>query len=252
MKNDQAELTFSNANAKLTAMAKRLKKRLKAFTLPSGYTCPSARDCLSKANRETGKIQDGPHTEFRCFAASSESQYKNTRAMVWRNFDALKAAGNNAMRLADVINSSLPKVDIVRIHVGGDFYSQAYFDAWIQVAKLNPNVHFYAYTKSLNFWTKRLDIIPDNFVLTASRGGKHDHLIDLLELKCAEVVYSEEQAAQKGLEIDHDDYHAAFGTESFALLIHGTQPKGSGASKALQELKKKGWNGYSKRQQFAN
>jgi hypothetical protein len=52
-------------------------------------------------------------------------------------------------------------------------------------------------------------------------------------------------------EIDHDDYHAAFGAESFALLIHGTQPKGSTASQALQELKRRGWNGYSKRQQLA-
>jgi hypothetical protein len=54
------------------------------------------------------------------------------------------------------------------------------------------------------------------------------------------------------MEIDHDDYHAAFGKKNFALLIHGTQPKGSMASQALQELKRRGWNGYSKKEQFAN
>jgi len=252
-------LTFSQANAKLVAMAKRLGLTIKSFTLPSGWTCPAAKDCLSKADRTTGKITDGPHTAFRCFAASSESQYKNTRAMVWRNFEAIKNVIHNAWRykkdqvkaVADLLESMLPKkFDIMRVHVGGDFFSQVYFDAWMEVARRRPEQHFYAYTKSLKFWVARIDSIPSNFALTASYGGKHDALIVEHGLKCAEVVYSEEQADAMGLEIDHDDYHAAFGKENFALLIHGTQPKGSAASQALQELKRRGWNGYSKRKEM--
>ena len=92
----------------------------------------------------------------------------------------------------------------------------------------------------------RIDCIPSNFALTASYGGKHDELIVEHGLKYAEVVYSEEQADAMAFEIDHDDYHAAFGKESFALLIHGTQPKGSEASKALSKLRKQGKGGYSK------
>ena len=60
------------------------------------------------------------------------------------------------------------------------------------------------------------------------------------------VVFSEEEAEQKGLEIDHDDAHA-LGKKSFALLLHGTQPKGSEASKALQVLRKAGKGGYSQK-----
>ena len=252
-------LTFSQANAKLVAMAKRLGLTIKSFTLPSGWTCPAAKDCLSKANRETGKITDGPDTEFRCFAASSESQYTNTRKMVWRNFEAIKNVMMDAWRYkkgqvketADLLESMLPKkFDIMRVHVGGDFFNQAYFDAWMEVARRMPDKHFYAYTKSLNYWVARIDSIPSNFALTASYGGKHDALIVEHGLKYAEVVYSEEQADALGFEIDHDDYHAAFGKENFALLIHGTQPKGSMASQALQELKRRGWNGYSKRKQM--
>ena len=247
------QLTFSQPNAKLIAMAKRLKKRIKAFTLPSGWTCPAAKDCLSKADRETGKIKDGPDTVFRCFAASSESQYKNTRAMVWRNFEAIRSCKGDDLELADLLQSQLPKAfDILRVHVGGDFFSQKYFDAWLEVARRMPEKHFYAYTKSLNFWVKRLDEIPTNFELTASYGGKYDSLIVEHGLKYAEVVYSEEEADAQQMEIDHDDYHAAFGKKNFALLIHGTQPKGSMASQALQELKRRGWNGYSKKEQFAN
>ena len=76
-------------------------------------------------------------------------------------------------------------------------------------------------------------------MVTASRGGKYDDLIDLHGWKEALVVYSEAEAAERGLEIDHDDSHAAFGSENFALLIHGTQPKGSHASQALQQIKRK-------------
>ena len=46
-----------------------------------------------------------------------------------------------------------------------------------------------------------------------------------------------------GLEIDHDDSHAArpdLRHQSFALLIHGVQPKGSEAAKAVVKLKGKG------------
>jgi hypothetical protein len=80
--------------------------------------------------------------------------------------------------------------------------------------------------------------LPENLVVTASRGGKYDDLIDLHGWKEALVVYSEAEAAERGLDIDHDDSHAAFGSENFALLIHGTQPKGSHASKALQLIKR--------------
>ena len=80
---------------------------------------------------------------------------------------------------------------------------------------------------------------PENLVFTASRGGKYDNMIDSMKWKEALVVYSEKEAEQKGLKIDHDDTHAAFGKKDFALLIHGTQPKGSNASEALSLLKKK-------------
>ena len=236
------KLTFSNANAKLIAMAKRLGKPIKSFTLPSGWTCPAAKDCLSKADRETGKIKDGPDTLFRCFAASAEATYPSLRKMVWSNFELLMLAlkkGGNAC--ADLICKSLPKqFDIMRVHVGGDYFSVVYLQAWIEVAKRNPDKIFYSYSKSLPMFAEFA--LPENLVLTASRGGKYDELIDLHGWKEALVVYSEQEAIDKGLEIDHDDTHAAFGKENFALLIHGTQPAGSAASQALSAIKRRAKN----------
>jgi hypothetical protein len=39
------------------------------------------------------------------------------------------------------------------------------------------------------------------------------------------------------LDIDHDDSHAALPGPSFALLIHGIQPAGSEAGKAVRALR---------------
>jgi len=274
-------LKFSPVNAKLKDLVAyatkflNLKKKAKviSFSLPSGFTCPGAKECLSKANKETGKIQDGKDTVFRCFQASAEATYPSLRNMVWGNFDLIRKEKGSVEDLALVINEQLPTkkgrpleldFDVMRVHVGGDFFSQKYFDAWMMIAQWYPEKIFYAYTKSLHFWrtyeqnkdgsrgygrnfAEQRREIPKNFSLTASRGGKFDHLINKEGYKEAVVVYSEEEAKKKHLEIDHDDSHAAFGIDNFALLIHGTQPKGSDASAALQKLRKKGKGGYSKK-----
>lgn len=218
------------------------------FNLPAGYTCPCAKECLSKAHRVTGKITDGPHTKYRCFSASGESQYENARNMRWGNFTALHH--KTTLEMADLLSSALPKkATRIRIHEGGDFFSQAYFDAWLEVARRNPHVLFYAYTKSIPFWLARLDNLPSNIRLTASLGGTHDELAEKHNLKTSYVAFSEEAANIRGLEIDHDD-SLAYGPneKSFALLIHGTQPAGSEASKAKSLLRKtSGFTGYSRK-----
>ena len=234
------KLKFGNPNAKLKKMIKaKLGLRLKTFTLPAGYTCPGAQDCLSRADRVTGKVTDGKETVFRCFMASAESRSPSLRKLVWHNFELIQSALKNGVdAVADLIHNSLPeKFDIMRVHVGGDYFNEDYLQAWIEVAKRNPEKVFYSYSKSLHIFKKYA--LPENLVLTASRGGKFDNLIDLHGWKEAVVVYSEQEAQDKGLEIDGDDTHAAFGKENFALLIHGTQPKGSAASKALSALSKK-------------
>jgi hypothetical protein len=224
-------LKFGKGNAKLG-------KKVVTFSLPAGHSCPFALDCLSKSDKETGKITDGKETIFRCFAASSEAVYKNVRISRWHNFELLKTA-KNTENITNLILQSLPKkCDIVRIHVSGDFFNMSYLQAWVNVAKLLPNTLFYAYTKSLVYLIG-LEL-PENLSITASKGGKLDKLISENNMKFAEVVYSEQEAKDKNLLIDHDDSHAMYAKNSFALLIHGTQPKNSKGSKAIKEMKLKG------------
>ena len=219
------------------------KLRHPYFSLPAGYSCPFAHQCLSKADKggkeigDTGKkIED--FGEFRCYAASQEVQYKNLRKSRWRNFDLLK--GKSSDEMAEIINNSikyhLPHgTHVFRIHESGDFFNQAYFDAWLKVAKERPDIIFYAYTKSLKYWINRLNEIPENFILNASKGGKNDDLIDKYGLKYVEVVYSPEEAAQKHLKIDLDDSLAWKQKEPFAQLLHGQQAAGSKAGIASRK-----------------
>lgn len=243
-------LRYAPANAKLSALEARLGVNVYSFDLLSGVTCPFAQDCHSKAVvREDGSrsIQDGRHTLFRCFSASQEVAYTNVFLARRANTDAiLPLAARSATAAADALCEALPDdAGCVRIHVAGDFKLLAYFDAWLEVASRNPGKLFYAYTKSIPFWVKRMDRLPPNFLLTASRGGKADCLIDEHGLREARVVFSEDEAESLGLEIDHDDSHAALPGPSFALLIHGIQPKGSEAGKAVRALRGRG--SYSRR-----
>jgi hypothetical protein len=247
-------LKFSTGNGKL-------KNRL-IFSLPAGYSCPHAGVCKTFADRTTGAITDLPQYtgvttehDFRCFAAMAEVR-PNVREARWHNWDLLRETihsnGNQATLLRDLIDLSLlmqPPKELIRIHESGDFWTENYMRAWAMVAQGRPDQKFYAYTKSLGMWLALQDMLPSNFYLTASGGGTLDYLITKhpkVFTRVAHVVYTEEQAAKLGLEIDHDDSHC-LGNKPFALLVHGSQRAGSDASKAIAQRKKEGgFVGYGK------
>lgn len=240
-------LKFGRGNAKLG-------KEVYTFSLPAGYTCPNANICLSKANRETGKITDGKHTQFRCYAASAEALYSNVRDSRWRNLSLIK--GKTANEIAELIIKSIPKkAMIVRVNQSGDMFSEEYFLAWINVAQHFPERKFYFYTKMISFWIKYKDLIGDgykpgtvpNIIPTASYGGNQDNLIESARLRSARVLYYKHEAKPLGLKFDHTDKKAQRFGPDFALIIHGINPKGSEAAKANGRHK----NGYSREKRFS-
>ena len=227
------------------------------FSLPSGYTCPGAKNCYTKVHRETGKIVDLQTPDengdtFRCYAAMDEARYPSVNKARWHNFNLLKAC-KSIQEKVDLIVSSIKTTGLtrggtLRVHIGGDYYNQSYFNAWMKAASYFPNIVFYSYTKSINFLVKHLskNKLPNNFVFTCSKGGKFDDLIPVSKVKSARVFFSKEQADSLGLDIDHTDDLAISGSDDFALVLHGSQPAKSKASKALSELKKNGFAGYNK------
>ena len=239
-------LTFSKGNAKLGT-------HTLIFNLPAGKTCPGAMFCKSFAVVDSNgkrKIQDGEHTEFRCFAASSEVQYDAVYHNRANNLQMIVDAIRDGSA-ADLIHTSIQqfrtkKTKLVRIHESGDFFSGAYLDAWIEVAHRNPDLKFYCYSKSLQLFLNFK--LPANFYMTASYGGKWDHLIDEgFFTRYAKVFMTDDDANRAGLEVDHDDSHC-FGDKPFALLVHGTQKAGSEWGKAIRARRaNKQFSGYSKK-----
>mgnify|MGYP003338903018 CR=1 FL=1 len=245
-------LKFSRNNAKLS-------NRL-IFNLPAGFTCPFAKSCRTISDPKTGKITDlqrgNDQKTFRCFAASSESRSPSARTLRWHNYNLLREESLYSMR--DLIVDSIIKASkkianpdkLCRIHESGDFFSHNYMHAWFLAANKFPKMKFYAFTKSLDYWFDMYCHIPSNVYLTASRGGALDYMIDKFPkifYRSSQVVYTQQEADDLGLEVDHDDSHC-FGNKPFALLVHGTQPAGSEASKSISQRKRDGnWTGYNKK-----
>ena len=261
-------LQYSKANAKLAGLydvpelqewlvseCGRFTAEVYSLDLLSGWSCPFAEKCKSKVYELAGqftksgnvkkKLVDGKKTEFRCFSASQEALLPNVYDRRKNNYDLLNEC-ETSEEMTELMQRSLPRnAGIVRQHVGGDFFNEIYFEAWLDLAEQNPSVLFYAYTKSLFFWARNVKRVQslNNVVLTASRGGSQDWMIEGYGFRESVVVYSEEQADDMELVIDHDDSHAAvpnWSENDFALLIHGVQPAGSEAGKAVSALGGKG------------
>ncbi len=243
-------LKFSKGNAKLGT-------HTLIFNLPAGKTCPGALFCKSFAvvdNNGKRSIRDGEHTQFRCFAASSEVQYDGAFYNRKNNLETVVNYLQTGIdHAAEQINVALQhfktrKTELVRIHESGDFFSLAYLQAWVKVAQMNPNLKFYCYSKSLHIFQEfGIENLPSNFYLTASYGGAFDNLIDAgVFPRYSKVVMTDDDANRLGLEVDHDDSHC-FGDKPFALLVHGTQPKGSAWGVAIRERRKANkFGGYNK------
>lgn len=176
------------------------------FNLPTGTTCPFAKECKVVVDRASGKF-DVSRGQYRCYAASPE-RFPAVRDHRWNNFEQAKAG-----TLPD-----LPKkCRAVRIHASGDFFNQEYFDLWLDYIAKHPTVEFWAYTKSITYWVNRIDRIPSNLILTASYGGRQDHLISEHHLKNVKV-YSNVDDVPSDRPIDTNDNWARTPDVSFALL----------------------------------
>lgn len=176
------------------------------WNLPTGWTCPYARECLVKVDKTTGKFQNKSDA-YKCYAASAE-RFPGVRKMRWANFEY-------ALKGGKIILPSDARA--VRIHMSGDFFNQTYFDNWLNTAMVNPEIEFWAYTKSLKYWVARLQQIPMNLILTASYGGGEDWLIDKHNLKNVKVFRSASEI-NDGRPIDTNDDYARIPDVNFALI----------------------------------
>ena len=238
-------LKISPPNTKLKQLLYAYNYYVESVSLLSGHTCPYALKCLAKVHKVTRKIVDGKHAEHRCFSASNEASFPTVFNARQYNTELLQACTTED-EIYQLLDFSIRKsFDPFRIHIGGEFYNQMYFDAWLKFAFDNPYRVFYAYTKSLPYWINRFKEkhFPPNLSLTASYGGRADWMIKEYNLKTAYVIDHPSEAERLQLEIDHDDSHAiANDGKSFALLLHGTQKANTKSANAIKVMNRENIN----------
>jgi hypothetical protein len=116
----------------------------------------------------------------------------------------------------------------VRIHDAGDFYSREYAAKWFEIMRhfeTDSRVSFYAYTKQVQmFKTTNADLIPSNFILIFSYGGRQDGLISASRDRHSRVFQSVDALTAAGyVDASHDDMLALGPNPKVGLCYHGTR-----------------------------
>jgi hypothetical protein len=186
------------------------------FALPAINTCPGAGSCK----------------QF-CYAALEQIRYPSANGYRNRMFELSKSA-----EFIPTINGELIRLRkkskgnkvAIRIHSSGDFYSAEYVLKWTAIAEQNPDIIFYAYTKSVAMFKhiqKNGISLPLNFIIIFSLGGRQDKLIDVNNDRHSRIFASTEQALESGYDLANEDDTVAWSTTNnkIGLVMFGARAK---------------------------
>lgn len=151
-----------------------------------------------------------------CFAKQGRYNMPNVKGARTFNLSFSQSDGFVAGIIADL--GRMRKVDTVRVHDSGDFYSQEYFDKWCEIARAMPHLTFYAYTKSLHL---DIDGAPENFRVTQSLGGKYDASVDLSRPHSRIFADDDARIAAGYIDGNVSDAPAIQGLVQIGLVYHG-------------------------------
>ena len=180
-------------NAKLKKTSKQMGVRVFNFGIPayktkSGkVTCPFAGGCV----------------KF-CYAQKGAYIWSNVVNAYEKRYLISKQHDFAEIMTEEIIKK---KAEYVRVHDSGDFYSRDYTKKWIKIAKMNPDVKFYAYTNSVEM-IKNLKF-PDNWDIIFSDSGKQSHLIDKDKDRHTKIFHShKELISMKYTDCSENDLYA--------------------------------------------
>ena len=210
------ENLLGTGNSKLQKTAAKFSVKIFNFSIPAGndkktgkITCPFAGSCLKL-----------------CYAKKGAYRWSNVELALSRRYQATKESNfveRIDTELIKATNRKNAKQIYVRIHDSGDFYSPLYFAKWLEIARLNPRIRFYAYTKSHSFIRGNF-AIPENFDLIYSLGSKNDELINVETERHSKIFHSKEEMEREGyFDASYLDINATkWITENhkIGLLIH--------------------------------
>jgi|TARA_R110000824_G_scaffold43124_1_gene126568 hypothetical protein len=194
-------------NAKMKKTSKENSAKIFNFSIPayktrSGkITCPFADSCVKYCYAQKGNYKRFPKIQD-----LMEQKYKISKT-------------NSFIPLMNE-EIAKKKATHVRIHDSGDFYSPQYLNKWIQIAKDNTSVIFYAYTKSIKFFVNGL-LLPKNLKIIFSEGSKTDNLINTAKDRHARIFKSKELLAASGyIDASNNDLKAITSNKKVGLVYH--------------------------------
>ena len=188
-----------------------------AFRSKTGlFTCPMAGKCASGCYARMGAyIWDN-------VSKAHEAKLELTQTETF------------VSEMISTINKWLKKKTVkhlkVRIHDAGDFYNETYLNKWLDIMRHfenNDRVSFYAYTKMVSLFKsyQTKNLIPGNFRVIFSFGGKEDNLINIETDFHSRVFETMDQLETAGYQNGtQDDMVAAIGSNpKVGLCYHGTK-----------------------------
>lgn len=204
---------LGTGNTKLKKTAAEFGVKIFNFSIPAGndkasgkITCPFAGSCLSL-----------------CYAKKGMYRFGNVERALSKRYEASKQENFVSLITSELAKVKKDKQVYVRIHDSGDFYSPAYFAKWLEIARLNPNVRFYAYTKSHSFIRGNFNL-TENFDLIFSLGSKNDELINQETERHSKIFQSMEEMSAAGYSdssyLDLNATKWVTANNKIGLLIH--------------------------------
>lgn len=116
----------------LTKSTKKLARNILCWSIPPVKSCLNCAQCKKD-----------------CYAMYPYRARPNVTKAWDRNF-ILAQSGEFKEHVIQQIKKS-KTCRFVRIHVAGDFFNEAYVNAWISIARTFPNIKFYSYTKVMSY-----------------------------------------------------------------------------------------------------
>ena len=199
-------------NRKLKNTSLINKARILNFSLPAYKTqnnkmvCPFAKDCVKY-----------------CYAQKGNYRFPSVKKGLNNRYELSKKDEFITIMNANIL---LERPTHVRIHDSGDFYSVDYLNKWVQIAKDNKDVIFYAYTKSIPFFklTKEMNtnfLLPKNLIIIFSEGSKKDNLINTSKDRHSRIFKDINEMIKQGyVNASDNDLNAITDNKKVGLLLH--------------------------------
>lgn len=185
-------------------------------------TCPSAGACLSFCYAQVGSY---------AFSASMVAHTRNLQFLLDDPYSFV------SQMIKEIKGKR--KVHAIRWNDSGDVFGRGYFMVMKSVMEACPETNFYAYSKQIGLF-KKLEaegMLPSNFTVIYSEGGKFDHLIDKDKDRHSHVFSSEEDCLKAGYVLNEEDDKPATDRNilKIGLVVHGPIVYDKKMSKAVAE-----------------